>query len=92
MKLIKLQIKTINQKYPIIIGNGSINKLPKYLKDNSIKFNQFLIVIDEKVPNKMIKKILNTCKNLKLKYWEWGQKILNSIQRNILLHKLEGVI
>ena len=59
MNLIKLQIKTGNQKYPIIIGKNAINQMTKILKKNSINFNQCLMVIDNKVPKKLIKKILN---------------------------------
>ena len=57
MSLIKLQIKTNNQKYPIYIGSKSTHKLTKFLKENSINFNQCLLVIDDNVPKKMIKKI-----------------------------------
>ena len=58
MNLIKLQVKTDSQRYPIIIGNNVINKITKILKENSINFNQCLIVIDSKVPKKLINKIL----------------------------------
>ena len=30
MSLIKLQVKTGNQKYPIFIGNNILNKLKKF--------------------------------------------------------------
>jgi len=59
MKLTKLQLKTSNQTYPIIIGSGAVNKIAKFLKENSIHFNQCLIVADNKIPKKLIKKILN---------------------------------
>jgi len=59
MSLIKLQVKINNYKYPIIIGNDAINELTKLLKVNSIKFNQCLVVVDNKIPKKIIKKILN---------------------------------
>ena len=42
MNLIKLQIKTNNQKYPIFIGNNILNKIKIILKENAIKFNQCL--------------------------------------------------
>jgi 3-dehydroquinate synthase len=58
MSSIKLQIKTNNQKYLIFIGNGVISKLTKLLKENSINFNQCLIIIDNNVPKIFIKKIL----------------------------------
>ena len=60
MSLIKLQVKTSNQKYPIVIGNNILNKLQKFLKENSINFNQCLIVVDKNVPKKLISKFLNS--------------------------------
>jgi|TARA_B110000238_G_scaffold166376_1_gene182043 3-dehydroquinate synthase len=59
MNLIKLQVKTDNQKYPIIIGNNILGKLTKLLKENSINFNQCLIVIDYNVPKKLVNQIFN---------------------------------
>jgi 3-dehydroquinate synthase len=59
MSLFKLQVKTKNQTYPIIIGDGSANRLKTILKENSINFNQCLVIIDQNVPKKLIKKILS---------------------------------
>ena len=59
MSLIKLKIKTQNNKYPIIIGDNILNKFRKFLLESSIDFNQCLIVIDNKVPKKSIKYFLN---------------------------------
>ena len=59
MSLIKLFIKTNNQKYPIIIGNDLLNKFWKILKANSINFNQCLVIVDSNVPKKLINKVLN---------------------------------
>jgi len=58
MNLIKLHIKTNNEKYPIVIGSGLVNNMLKLLKENSINFNQCLLVVDNKVPKNMLKKIL----------------------------------
>ena len=52
MKLVKLQINTRNQKYPIFIGKNISNNFNKLLKESSINFNQCLIVIDNNVPKK----------------------------------------
>ena len=60
MTFVKLNIKTVNQKYPIFIGNNILNKLDKILQENLIKFNQCLLVIDKNVPKKLIDKILNS--------------------------------
>ena len=58
MNSIKLQVKTNNQKYPIIIGNNIISKFNEILKKNSIEFNQCLFIVDSNVPKKLTKKIL----------------------------------
>ena len=47
-------------KYPIIIGSGVINNLSKLLRKNSIKFDKCLLIIDSKIPKKIIKKILHS--------------------------------
>ena len=60
MSLIKLQVKTGNQKYPIFIGNNILNKLNKFLRENSINFNQCLIIVDKKVPRKLLDKVLKS--------------------------------
>ena len=58
MSLIKLQVKTNNQKYSVIIGNNILNKLQKFFKESFIDFNQCLIIADRNVPKKLIKKAL----------------------------------
>ena len=56
MSLIKLQVKTNNQKYPIYIGNNILDKLKIILKQNLINFNQCLVIADKNVPQKLIVK------------------------------------
>ena len=60
MKIIKLQINTKNHKYPIIIGSGLITKISKLLNNNSVKFSKCLLVIDNKIPKKLINKIFKS--------------------------------
>ena len=62
MKQFKLNINTKTQKYPIIIGRGLLNNLPKLLKNNSLFFRKYLIVIDNKIKKKS--NIKNFKKNL----------------------------
>ena len=62
----ELNIKTISEKYPIIIGSNIIADLALYLNKNSIDFNQCLLVIDKKVPSKMISKITGSLKKKKI--------------------------
>ena len=58
MTLIKLKVKTQNNRYPIIIGDNILSKFGNFLKENSIEFNQCLLVIDNKVPREIIKHFL----------------------------------
>jgi 3-dehydroquinate synthase len=83
MSLFKLQIKTKNQTYPIIIGDGSANRLKKIFKENAINFNQCLVVIDQNVPKKIIKKILSFLlkKNTTIHYFKSSEK--NKNQKNV---------
>ena len=62
MKLNKININTLNQKYQVIIGNNILNNIQKLLKESSINYNQSLIVVDKKVPVNLIKKILASLK------------------------------
>ena len=57
MSLIKIQVKTGNQKYPIFIGNNILNKLKLILEKNLINFNQCLVVADKNVPKKLVNKM-----------------------------------
>tara|TARA_B110001454_G_scaffold203779_1_gene211968 strand:+ start:445 stop:1551 length:1107 start_codon:yes stop_codon:yes gene_type:complete len=90
MNLIKLQIKTGNQKYPIIIGKNAINQLTKLLKKNSINFNQCLMVIDNKVPKKLIKKILNFFPKKKIITHYFKASELNKNQKSV--DKIQSIL
>jgi 3-dehydroquinate synthase/shikimate kinase/3-dehydroquinate synthase len=83
MSLIKLEVRTNNQKYPILIGNSILNKLHIFLKENSINFNQCLVVIDKKVPKKLINKLLSSLpkKKTKIHYFVANEK--NKNQKSI---------
>ena len=50
MKAIKLIVKTETHSYPIIIGSNLISKLDSLIKNNSVKFNKCLLIIDKKIP------------------------------------------
>jgi 3-dehydroquinate synthase len=93
MKPIKLNVKTKSENYPIIIGSNIIKNLVLYLNKNSINFNQCLLVIDKKVPNKMISKITKSLKKKKISKFLFTanekNKNLNNINKilQILLNK-----
>src|SRR5210317_2157409 len=66
MKPIKLKVKTNLDHYPIIIGSNLIRNLNLYINENSIIFNQCLLVIDKKVPKKLINNITRVLKRKKV--------------------------
>ena len=57
MSASKLRIKTKNQSYNVIVGSNLIKNLLKILNKSFINFNKCLLVIDNKVPKKLIIKI-----------------------------------
>ncbi|MDC3355077.1 3-dehydroquinate synthase [Candidatus Pelagibacter sp.] len=87
MNLIKLHVKTGNQKYPIFIGNNVLNKLKIILKENLINFNQCLVIADKKVPKKLINKVLNSLpkKKITLHYFNSSEKNKNQKSINNIL-------
>ena len=108
MKKFKLNVDTKSQKYPIIIGRGLLNNIPKLLKNNSLNFTKCLIVIDNKIKKKIIFRILKKFNkkniitflfnaNEKNKNQENVDKILavllkNNFQRNDCLISVGGGI
>ena len=88
--MIKLNVKTNNNKYLILIGFGLINKLSLLLKNNSINFNKCLVVIDKNVPRKYIKIILKSLNN-KIKivhFFHASEKNKNQKSVDKILEKL----
>ena len=87
MSLIKLLVKTGNQKYPIFIGNNILDKFKKILTQNSINFDQCLVIADKNVPNKLINKVLNSLpkKKISLHYFKSSEKNKNQKSINKIL-------
>jgi len=83
MSLIKLHIKTGNQKYPVFIGNNVINKLKTILKNNLINFNQCLVIVDKNVPKQLIDKILNSLSKKKISLYYFDSSEKNKNQKSV---------
>ncbi len=66
MKQIKLNISTETEKYPIIIGSNLTSQVLKIFKKNSIYSKKFFLVVDSKVPKKLILNIKKSLKNKKI--------------------------
>ena len=56
MKIKKIIVNTIDGKYPILIGKDITSRLNNILKKNNIFSSKILLVVDNKVPSKIIKK------------------------------------
>ena len=83
MKTIKLNVKTKSQDYPIIIGSKILKNLALYFKDNSINFDQCLLIIDKKVPGKMISKITKSLFGKKVSKYFFNANERNKDFKNI---------
>ena len=83
MKDINLKVKTRSDNYPIIIGSKIIKDFALYLNKNSINFNQCLLIIDKKVPNKMILKITKSLKKKKISKFLFNASEKNKDLKNI---------
>ena len=83
MSLIKLHIKTENQKYPIFIGNNILSKIKKILKENLINFNQCLVIADKNVPKKLVHKTLNCLPKKKISLYYFNSNEKNKNQKSI---------
>ena len=57
MKNFRLQIRTKDQKYSILIGSNIIEKLDKIINNERIVFNNCLIIFDNNLPKKFLNKI-----------------------------------
>ena len=85
--LTKLNVRTTSENYPIIIGSNIIKNLGLYLNKNSIFFNQCLLVIDKKVPNKMISKV-----NIALKRKKISKFLFNANEKNKSLKNINKIL
>ena len=83
MKQTNLRVTTKNRKYQIIIGSNILKNLLKILKANSINFQKCLLVIDNNVPKKIIKKINSILKNKKKINYFFNPNEINKNQENV---------
>ena len=93
MKTIRLNVNTKTENYSIIIGSNISKDMSFYLNTNSIFSEKCLLIIDKKVPKKMISKINKSLKKKKIfKYYfdaNEKNKNLNNVSKilKILLNK-----
>ena len=83
MNLIKLNIETKTQKYPILIGNRISANISKILKSYAINFNRCLLVVDRNVPKKLVSTIRKSLKNKVSYNYYFKANELNKNMNNI---------
>ena len=83
MKENKLVIKTSSKIYPIIIGANLLNKISIILKKNNFIFNNCLIVVDTKVPNKNIASLKKNLKCKKKLFFYFNSNEKNKTQKSV---------
>ena len=69
MKTKKIVINTAEGKYPILIGKNIGSKTGNLLKKNKIFSSKVLLVIDKKVPNRMVNKIKKSINEKKILFY-----------------------
>ena len=83
MKIIKLEIKTKSQKYPIIIGANLISNIAKLTRRNFVNFKQCLLIVDKKISRKVISKIKKSLIKKKLYVYYFQASEVNKNQNNV---------
>ena len=93
MKPIKLKVNTKTKKYSIIIGSNLVTNISEIFKENLVKFEKCLLVVDKNIPRKIISKIKKSLyqKKIYVCFFKANEinKNLNSVNKilNILLNK-----
>ena len=83
MKPIKLLINIKTGSYPIFIGSNLIQNTSKIIHKNIKHCEKFLLVIDKKVPKKMINKILRSLKEKKISNYFFNANEKNKNQDHV---------
>ena len=83
MKPIRLKIKTKMQAYNIYIGSNLISKAFNLINRDSISFQKCLIVIDSKISNKFILKIMKALKKKEIYTLFFKASEINKNMKNV---------
>ena len=90
MKINKIKVSLKNNKYNIYIGDNFIDKFGNILKNEGIFFDNVLIVLDNKVPEILVKKVKKSikCKNKILFKFTSSEKNKNFDKVNEIINLL----
>ena len=70
MRTIKLNVKTKTKNYPIYFGDNILNKTGKLIKKNLPNVKKVSIVSDNKLPKKLLTKLLRSLKSYDVKLFK----------------------
>ena len=77
MKNSRILVKTKSKKYPVYIGNNSLNQLPTIIKDKLSNVRKIAIIADRKLPAKLLKKLKSLLKKYNVKVYKLDSKKKN---------------
>ncbi len=83
MRQIKLIVKTNSGKYPVFIGRNLVENLSSLFRENSINCKKYLLIIDKKIPKKIIAKVTKSLKKLKVYKHTFDASEKNKSQKSI---------
>ena len=83
MKTQEIKFKSSGHNYSIFIGNGTINLLPKKIKNSCPKTKKIALIVDSKIPNKFINKIKKQLKKYELIFLPFSANEKNKSFKNV---------
>ena len=78
----KIIVKTNDFNYRVIIGSNLISNIGKIIKQNSIKFEKCLLIIDKNIPKNNIRLIKRSLRNKKIFLFYIDANEKNKIKKN----------
>ena len=70
MKNNKLVVKTKSKTYPIYFGNNILSKTGNLIQNNLPSVKKVCVIIDNKIPNLLVKKLLKSLKKFEVKIYK----------------------
>ena len=83
MKMKKIIVRTKSQKYPVFIGSNLVSKFSKIMLSCSTKPDKCLLLVDRKIPKKMLKNIKTSLSKKKIFIFNFKANERNKNQKTI---------
>ncbi len=81
MKRFRIVIKTKNKNYPILIGENILDKTANLISARIPNCKKIALIIDNKVPKKIVVQVKNSIKNFDNLYKLWQKLNLLKFQQ-----------